>query len=65
MEAPVSKMRHRAMRCPSEGGTRLEFVRTPKGKKVRNRSLRGCDAGTLDELANEIARLRALQMTIA
>ena len=44
---------------PEGGGAYLEFVRVPEAKTVKNRMHLGLGAGTLDELATEIERLRA------
>ena len=45
--------------CPS-GGAYLEFIRVPEGKTGKNRLHLGCNAGTLAEIDDEIARLQAL-----
>jgi hypothetical protein len=50
---------------PPSGGWYLEFVRVPEAKAVKNRLHLGCSAGELDELDNEIDRLRSLGATVA
>ena len=50
---------------PPDGGAYLEFVRVPEEKTVKNRLHLGCNAGTLDELEIELARLKGLGATIA
>src|SRR5262245_43366359 len=50
---------------PPAGGTYLEFMRVPEGKAVKNRVHLGCEAGTLEELDTEIARLEGLGAAIA
>lgn len=50
---------------PQAGGTYLEFIRVPEDKVVKNRLHLGCNAGTLDELGHEIARLTDLGATLA
>jgi predicted enzyme related to lactoylglutathione lyase len=50
---------------PAQGGTYLEFIRVPEGKKVKNRLHLGCTAGSLADLDGEIERLTGLGATIA
>jgi hypothetical protein len=50
---------------PAAGGMYLEFVRVPEGKVGKNRLHLGCSAGSLDDLDQEIAHLRALGAVIA
>jgi Glyoxalase-like domain len=50
---------------PPGGGTYLEFMRVPEGKVVKNRVHLGCNAGSLEELDDELARLGALGATLA
>jgi predicted enzyme related to lactoylglutathione lyase len=50
---------------PPDGGAYLEFIRVPEEKSVKNRLDLGCNAGTLDELEEELSRLQALGATIA
>ena len=64
-DVSVSESGNGASCRPPEGGTYLEFVRVPERKTVKNRLHLGCNAGTLDELSDEIARLQALGATIA
>jgi hypothetical protein len=52
--------------CRPHGlGPYLEFVRVREPKVGKNRLHLGCDAGALEELDAEIARLEALGATIA
>ena len=50
---------------PSSGAAYLEFIRVPEGKVVKNRVHLGCSAGRLDQLDDELDRLKALGATIA
>ena len=47
------------------GGTYLEFIRVPEGKRVKNRLHLGCTAGDLNRLDDEIARLVELGAAVA
>lgn len=64
-DVSVSESGHGATCRSPEGGPYLEFIRVPEGKTVKNRLHLGCNAGTLDELSDEIARLQTLGATIA
>lgn len=50
---------------PPGGGTYLEFVRVPEPRSVKNRLHFGIDAGSLDQLDAELARLSLIGATIA
>jgi hypothetical protein len=63
--AAVSPDGSGALCGPRSGGVYLEFIRVPEGKQVKNRVHLGCNAGSLDQLDAEIARLQALGATIA
>ena len=64
-DVEVSESGNGASCRPPSGGPYLEFIRVPEGKTVKNRLHLGCNAGTLDELSDEIARLESLGATIA
>jgi hypothetical protein len=49
---------------PPGGGLYLEFIRVPEAKSVKNRVHLGLNAGSLDELDHELARLETLGATL-
>ena len=61
----VSESGNGATCRPPDGGAYLEFIQVPEEKTVKNRLHLGCNAGTLAELEDELARLEALGATIA
>lgn len=61
----VSESGNGASCRPADGGAYLEFIRVPEDKTIKNRLHLGCNAGTLPELEDELARLESLGATIA
>jgi hypothetical protein len=50
---------------PRAGGWYLEFVRVPESKRVKNRVHLGCQAGSLDQLEDELDHLQRMGATLA